>query len=99
MATRRVLRITTVVRPHNMPPASASASPSHCKGGASPAPCAKPLPCMATSTPAKANTRPAHCQRNKRSDLTKIGNKTATQNGAVYRNSVMREAVVYFKPT
>ena len=46
----------------------------------------------------KAQPKPNHWVDRKRSDLTKNGNKAATQKGEVYKNTVSREAVVYCRP-
>jgi hypothetical protein len=49
---------------------------------------------MAKTTATKAQPKPNHWVDRKRSDLTKNGNKAATQKGDVYKNTVRREAEV-----
>ena len=42
----------------------------------------------------KAAASPSHCRPRKRSPGTKCGSSSATQKGALYKNTVRREAVV-----
>ena len=93
MRLRLEARITTVVRPHNMPAASPSKSPC----AVDTVPPEKPSR-SANTTATKAHSSPTHCRPRSFSDVTQNGTSTATQNGEVYKNTVSRDALVYCRP-
>ena len=93
MVTSFEARITTVVRPHSMPAASASRSPRTVDA----APPEKPSR-RANTTATKAHSSPTHCRPRSFSERAQNGTSTATQNGEVYKNTVSRDAVVYCRP-
>ena len=89
-----MVRSTTVVSAQAMAPPMPSKSPQCCCGVWPPTkPSRKVKP-----TARKASSKPIHCKGASRSDLINQGKTSAAHKGAVYKNTVMREAAVNCKP-